>query len=50
MITEAEVQRMLNLPSRWQTDAFLTRSKAYLDYTEEDLKNDIVALRKVLPP
>lgn len=50
VITEAEVQRMLNLPSRWQTDTFLKRSKAYLDYTEEDLKNDIAALRKVLPP
>jgi hypothetical protein len=50
VITEAEVQRMLNLPSRWQTDAFLKRSQAYLDYTEEDLKNDIAALRKVLPP
>jgi hypothetical protein len=47
--SEAEVQRMLHLPSRWEIDAFLKRSKAYLDYTEADLEQDILAIRQVLP-
>lgn len=34
VFTEAELQRMLNLSSRWEVDAFLKRSQAYLDYTE----------------
>jgi hypothetical protein len=49
VITEAEVQRMLYLPSRWEVDAFLKRAKAYLDYTEADLEQDILAIRQVLP-
>jgi chromosome segregation and condensation protein ScpB len=31
VITEAEVQRMLHLSSRWEVDAFLKRANAYLD-------------------
>ena len=49
VITEAEVQRMLHLPSRWEVDTFLKRAKAYLDYTEADLEQDILAIRQVLP-
>jgi Uncharacterised protein family (UPF0175) len=49
VITEDEVQRMLRLTSRWEVDAFLKRAKAYLDYTEADLEQDIRAIRKVLP-
>jgi predicted HTH domain antitoxin len=49
VITEAEVQRMLHLSSRWEVDAFLKRAKAYLDYTETDLEQDILAIRQVLP-
>ena len=49
VITEAEVQRMLHLPYRWEVDAFLKRAKAYLDYTEADLEQDILAIRQVLP-
>ena len=46
LLTEAEVQRMLDLPSRWQTEEFLKSSRAYLDYTESDLRQDLAAIRK----
>lgn len=49
VITEAQVQRMLKLPSRWEVEAFLKRAQAYLDYTEADLEQDIIAIRKVSP-
>ena len=49
MITEAEVQRMLHLRSRWKADAFLKRAKAHLDYTEADLKGAIIAMRRMSP-
>ena len=48
-ITEAEVQRMLGLASRWQVDEFLKRRQAYLDYTEADLERDIKTIQKVSP-
>lgn len=50
VITEAEVQRMLKLPSRLEVEAFLKRAQAYLDYTEADLEQDIAAIRQVSPP
>lgn len=46
VITEAQVQRMLSLPSRWELEALLNRAQAYLDYTEADLERDILAIRK----
>jgi hypothetical protein len=49
VITQAEVQRMLHLPSHWEVDAFLKRARSYLDYTEADLERDILAIRQVLP-
>jgi hypothetical protein len=49
VITEAEVQRMLDLPSRWETDSFLKNAQAYIDYTEADLQEDIDAIRKLSP-
>jgi hypothetical protein len=48
-VMEAQVQRMLNLPSRWELETFLKRAQAYLDYTEADLERDILAIRKVSP-
>lgn len=45
VIAEAEVQRMLGFASRWEVEEFLKRSQAYLDYTEVDLEEDIVAMR-----
>ena len=47
VITETEVQRMLNLPSRWEVDRFLKDAQAYIDYTDADLEQDINAIRKL---
>jgi predicted HTH domain antitoxin len=47
-IGAAEVRRMLNFSSRWETYEFLKREKAYLPYTEEDLEQDVQAIRKLL--
>lgn len=49
VITEAQVQQMLKLPSRWEVEAFLKQAQVYLDYTEADLERDIIAIRKVSP-
>ena len=46
VITENEVQRMLNLDSRWEVDEFLKRACVYIDYTEIDLQHDIDSIRK----
>jgi len=48
VITEAEVQRMLDLSSRWEVDEFLKRSRAYIDYTEADLQQDIDSISYTL--
>jgi predicted HTH domain antitoxin len=47
-IGAAEVWQMLNLPSRWEIYEFLKREKAYLPYTEDDLEQDVNAIRDVL--
>ena len=44
-ITLAQVQEMLGLSSRWETESFLHRAEAYHDYTMEDLDRDIAAIR-----
>jgi predicted HTH domain antitoxin len=44
-VTLAQVQQMLGLRSRWQTEAFLRRAEAFHDYTMEDLDRDIAAIR-----
>jgi predicted HTH domain antitoxin len=44
----AQVRRMLNFSSRWETYEFLKREKAYLPYTEDDLEQDAQAIRNVL--
>ena len=46
-LTHAEVQRMLGLNSRWETDAFLKQAGAYLDYTEADLERDLAVSREI---
>ena len=48
LISTAEVQRLLKLPSRLATDAFLKQQGAYLHYTEADLNQDIQAIAQVL--
>ncbi len=44
-ITPAQVQQMLGLRSRWETESFLRRAEAFHDYTTDDLERDIAALR-----
>ena len=44
-ITPAQVQQMLGLSSRWETEALLRRAEAYHDYTMDDLERDIAAIR-----
>ncbi len=46
LITAGQVQQMLGLKSRWDTDAFLKAHRCYLNYTEEDLARDLAAIRK----
>lgn len=48
LISTAEVQRLLKLPSRLATDAFLKQRGAYLHYTEADLNQDIQAIAQAL--
>ncbi len=48
MMTPAQVQTLLNFSSRWQTEQFLKENQAYLDYTEEDLANDLDNLNQLL--
>lgn len=45
-ITPAQVQQMLELRSRWETESFLRRVEAVHDYTMEDLERDIAASRQ----
>lgn len=45
-ITPAQVQQMLELGSRWETESFLRRAEAFHDYTMDDLEQDIAALRQ----
>jgi hypothetical protein len=44
-ITPAQVQQMLGLRSRWETEAFLRRAEAYHDYTIDDLERDLATIR-----
>lgn len=46
-ITSAEVGRILGLPSRWATDAFLKEHKADLHYDAADLERDRETLRQL---
>ena len=45
-ITPAQVQQMLELRSRWETESFLWRAEAFHDYTMDDLEQDIAAIRQ----
>jgi hypothetical protein len=44
----AEVRRILNLFSRWETYEFLKNEKAYLLYNEDDLEQDMKAIGTTL--
>ena len=45
-ITPAQVQQMLGLRSRWETEALLRRAEAFHDYTMDDLERDLATLRE----
>ena len=47
LLRSAQVQRLLNHQSRWETDAFLKVHNCYLEYTEQDLERDISAIRGI---
>ena len=44
-LTEAEVQEVLGLSSRWEVEALLKANRAWMDYTEEDLERDLQNIR-----
>jgi hypothetical protein len=45
LLTAAEVQKILGLGSRFETDAFLKQAGADLGYTWKDLEDDLQAFR-----
>ncbi|HEX3127819.1 MAG TPA: UPF0175 family protein [Thermoanaerobaculia bacterium] len=47
ILTAFEVQRTLGLSSRWETDELLKRAGAFLDYSEDDLQQDIETYRRL---
>jgi predicted HTH domain antitoxin len=46
-IGAAEVRRMLDLSSRWETYEFLKHEKADLPYSEEDLDQDVQSIQNI---
>jgi len=46
VLTAFEVGKMLGHSSRWETEDFLKRAGAYLDYTVDDLAQDVETLRR----
>ena len=44
-LSQAQVQRLLGLASRWEADALLKRAGVYQDYTEADLERDLEVSR-----
>ncbi len=45
-LTAHQVGQLLGHASRWETEAFLKRVQAYLQYTEADLERDLATLRE----
>ncbi|MBW4555700.1 MAG: UPF0175 family protein [Trichormus sp. ATA11-4-KO1] len=48
IMTSAQIQQLLHFSSWWETEQFLKQSQAYLDYTENDLEQDIQTLHQIL--
>jgi predicted HTH domain antitoxin len=46
-LSQAQLQKLLGLESRWETDALLKSAGVYLDYSESDLARDIETSRKL---
>jgi predicted HTH domain antitoxin len=47
VLTPSQVQELLGLASRWETDEFLKKAEAYLHYSAEDLAQDLRTLREL---
>lgn len=47
LLTRAQLRRMLGFETRMEVDAFLKRHGVYLDYTEEDLEQDLETSRQL---
>lgn len=48
IMASAQIQQLLKFSSWWETEQFLKQSQAYLDYTENDLEQDIQTLHQIL--
>lgn len=48
VLTSREVQDMLQLSSRWETDAFLKHAKAWMDYSVADARLDADTIQGLL--
>ena len=46
-ITSAQVGRMLNMTSRYEVDAFLKQTRAYLHYNKEDFQQDLLTMQEL---
>lgn len=49
-LSAAEVRRILQLPSRLETHAFLQRMGVYFNYDSEELERDIQTLEQLRNP
>lgn len=47
VLTTYQVQQLLNLESRGQTEELLSKHRAYIDYTLEDLDSDLNTLKEL---
>lgn len=47
LVTTAQVRELLGLGSRFDTDAFLKRGGVFLDYSDEDIEDELRAARRL---
>ena len=47
LLSRAQLRRMLGFETRMEVDAFLKHHGVYLDYTEEDLAQDLETSREL---
>ncbi len=47
VITRADVRRVLQLSSRYETDTFLKQAGACLHYDESDFEHDLLTMEKL---
>ena len=46
-LTQAQVQQLLGLSTRWEVDELLKRAGVFLEYTEADLDRDLEKSRRL---